>query len=317
MSGTVLRLSPDEFCDVLDEINPVEVLVAELIGRALGGATWDPHRTGDWTLHEEGARAGGGGELAVLVDPVAGVKCLLPSRELRAVRGAALTALAACQLLTPGVVTVTVLGSGVAARLQLAVITRHVPDVSHIAVCTAGGRGEWPVTIRLVDQLVLAGIGLTVTHRVDEAVFGANLVVVAGDGHADVRYRQLPKGTVLVNATGRDLPHELVDAVDQVYVDDLRLLDGNLHRYFVRMHTREQEPRRGAPHRHTCWPRHRRIESDLVQVFTGKHAGRTSFDDILLVELLGADVLDAPLAYQVYQAAVALGLGTRTSDQPS
>lgn len=70
----------------------------------------------------------------------------------------------------------------------------------------------------------LAGVGLSVTSRVSEAVFGANLVVVAGGARADVGVRELSKGAVLVNATGRDLPDDLVDGLSQVYMDDLPLM---------------------------------------------------------------------------------------------
>jgi hypothetical protein len=60
--------------------------------------------------------------------------------------------------------------------------------------------------------------------------------------------------------------------------------------------------RRGDPNRP------RRIEADLVRVATGTHPGRIRPDDILLVELLSANVLSAELADRLCHAAIPGGI---------
>ena len=110
---------------------------------------------------------------------------LLPSAGLRAVRAAALTVTAARLFLYSRVVTVSVLGSGLAVRVVLA---------------------------------ELAGIGLTVAASRADAVFGVNLVVLT-DPPGDHDW-QPARGALVVNASGQAPPDDVVALADQVFTDD-------------------------------------------------------------------------------------------------
>jgi ornithine cyclodeaminase/alanine dehydrogenase-like protein (mu-crystallin family) len=303
MNSSLLRLGTDELWSALDDINPVDVLTEELIGRFLAGADSRPESPGTLTSRPET-------ELAEFEDGVTGEKCQIPVSCLRMLRAATLATLAARALLAPGLVTAAVLGSGLAAQLQLAILARHVPDVSHVAVC-----GGSPIEPRVLDQLDLAGIGVSVTEEIDEAVLGSNLVIATGGGTGALKVGRLARGSVLVNAGGGDLPDEVVDGVDQVYVDDAGLIAANQHRYFVMVHNDARAPRAERPRRFTDCHRSRRIEADLGELLTGKHSGRRGFDDVLLVELLSVDTLDAHLTSRLHQAALDRGLGVRVSGQ--
>ncbi|MFD1147685.1 phosphopantetheine-binding protein [Saccharothrix hoggarensis] len=177
-------------------------------------------------------------------------------------RAAVLTALAAGHLLSPGVVTASVIGPAESVRVQLETIVRHVPDVSHVAVHVPGGE---PLDRDVVDQLDLAGIGLSVVGTPCDAVFGANLVVVTGLADPRAWPEHLTRGAVVVNATGRDLPDRVVREMNHVVVDDLALVGMTRRRLISR------------------------AEADLRQVVTGERTGRTNPDRVLLVELLGVD----------------------------
>lgn len=311
MAGSVLELGDDELWSALEQINPVDVLIDELVGCEVDRVDWNPHQFGRFVAWRHTTSEGQDEDLALLEDADTGERCLLPADGLRASRAATLCALAARQMLAPTVVTATVLGASPAAQLQLAVIARHVPDVSHIAVCPAPG-GREAIEPRVLDQVDLAGIGLSVVPGMADAVFGANLVVVTDAGPWPLEYGQLPKGVVVVNATGADLPDQLVNDLDEIYVDDVDRLDDNAHRYFVRSHLacitgRRPLPRNGSRRRP-------RIAAPLGQVLTGAHPGRTSLDDMVLVELLSTDLLDAPLASRLHRAAVERGLGVRRTE---
>ncbi|MEU7482294.1 hypothetical protein AB0A63_40445 [Lentzea sp. NPDC042327] len=171
---------------------------------------------------------------------------------------AVLTALAARYLLAPGVVTASVVGTGQAVRAQLESLTRSVPDLTHVAVRVLDGA---PLDRDLVDGLHRTGIGLHVAATAAEAVFGANLVVVTSGAGLDTWPTHLPRGALLVNASGGELPAALTGAVDGRFVDDLALLSA------------------------AC-PQGRPVEADLRQVVTGERAGRTGADHVLLVDLL-------------------------------
>ncbi|WP_410567360.1 hypothetical protein [Amycolatopsis sp. cmx-4-61] len=173
-------------------------------------------------------------------------------------RAALLTALAARYLLAPGAVTASVVGTGRAVRAQLDALTRHVPDVTHVAVRVLDGV---PVHRDLVDRLDRSGVGLCVTATAGEAVFGANLVVVTAFADPGTWPAHLPGGTLLVNASGHELPPAVTQPVDRLFVDDLALL---------RTACRGSRP----------------VAADLRQVVAGERAGRTGADHVLLVELL-------------------------------
>jgi ornithine cyclodeaminase/alanine dehydrogenase-like protein (mu-crystallin family) len=175
----------------------------------------------------------------------------------------ALTALAARHLLVPREITASIIGTGPAVGAQLSAISRAVPGISHVAVLARDGvRPDRQV----VDHCHAAGIGLSTAATRCEALFGANLVVITAPDR-DRRSAPLPRGTVLVNASGEPLPSGLTAAAQRVVVDDHALLPA------------------GSP---------LVADADLRQVVTGERPGRTDVDQVLLVELLVAGSVPHP-----------------------
>ena len=298
MTGTVLHLRSHEVWRALEMIDPVATVAEYLIDRTVDRAGHGRRPVGrltPWSGPEAGEA-----ELVVLAHPDATTPCVVPAQSLRSSHAAALAAVAAREMLVFGAVTMAVLGS-LSDAYQLSTVARHVPDISHVALCGVG-MDSTTIEPKLVDQLQLAGIGLSVVPTVAEAVFGANLVIVTyhttSPQHVtELRIGQLARGAVLVNATGRDLPAELLDQVDVVYVDDLDLLDSHADRAVVAAHRAEA-----------------RISGDLAQLLTGRRSGRRSASDIVLVELLGVHELNADLAYRIYEVATHAGLGVWTTN---
>jgi ornithine cyclodeaminase/alanine dehydrogenase-like protein (mu-crystallin family) len=215
---------------------------------------------------------------------------------------AGLVAVAAREMLVSGGVTMAVLGPVADTQSQLAVVARHLPDISHVALYGGAGTCLKDIEPRLVDQLELSGTQLSVAPTVADAVFGANLVIATDHDTAtldlaELRPSQLARGALLINATGEDLPTDIIERADQVFVDDLGLLDLYPHRYVVGTH-----------------PADRRIAGDLAQLLTGQHAGRRRTGDLVLVELLGVHELNADLAFRIYEVATQTGLGVRIAN---
>ncbi len=281
MLGPVLELSADEVWTAFDTVDPLPPLVAELTGRTSQRS--DALRP--WPGAETGPAA------LVVVDGC----CVLPAASLRMFHAASLVALAARQLLSPGGATVALLGVTPASQPQLAAIARLLPDISHIAICLAGDLRSNPLEPRLVDQLDLSGIGLSVGTDPAAAVFGANLVVLLDGAGVDLRAAHFATGAVLVNATGVVLPDRLAAEADEVIVDDNRLVGD------TRAHSRCGRAS-GSP----ALP-----PADLGQLLYGSHPGRDRFDEVMLVELLGARTLNVRLARQLCRAARQQGLGRR------
>ncbi len=299
MIRPILHLTADELARLVGAIDPLAVLVDEFTGNGADG------RLTPWAGPEFGGPVPAG-DLVLLVDS-AGRRCVLPSSALSGLRTASMVALAARDLVAPGVLTAAVLGFGPVTWASLTLVERNLTGFSHAALCTTGGSVPRAVT----EPLERAGIGWSTPSSVSEAVFGATLVVatvVTARWDGVVR---LPGSATVINTTGLDLPDRLVDAVDQVFVDDLDLIGRNPHRHFARMHMigsgeAPRPPGRPGEHR-----RHRRVRADFAELLAGGRAGRSHADEVLLVELLGTDKLDVGLASSLHRAALAHGLGVK------
>jgi ornithine cyclodeaminase/alanine dehydrogenase-like protein (mu-crystallin family) len=284
----------------LEVVDPVETMAGYLIGRTVGRAGHRHEPAGRLVSWRGTGR--NGTELVLLDHPDATGPCVLPAQSLRSSQVAGLVAVAAREMLVSGGVTMAVLGPVADSQSQLSVVAKHVPDISHVALYGGVGTCLTDVEPRLVDQLELSGIQLSVLPTVADAVFGANLVIAIDHDTApldlaELKPGQLARGALLINATGEDLPTDILDRVDQVFVDDLGLLPDYPNRHVV-----------GAQLAHTG------IAGDLAQLLTGQHAGRRHTGDLVLIELLGVHELNADLAFRIYEVATQTGLGVRIAN---
>jgi ornithine cyclodeaminase/alanine dehydrogenase-like protein (mu-crystallin family) len=231
---------------------------------------------------------------------------VVSAADLMALRTAGLAALAARELVARGAVTAAVLGTGPPARWHLTTLARCVPAISHITVCSTGC-GSGPLAgPGIQDWLELSGIGLTTAASVADALFGATLIVVTGEEASQLRSSHLVRGAVLVNAADRPMPADVLAGVDQIYVDDADLLPEHTHRGL----TLSDRPRRPAH-----LDGRRTVSATLRQVLASEHRGRDPFDDIVLVELLGAGRLD-DLACAVADRLATTGPAATLSRRP-
>ncbi|HEY7593875.1 MAG TPA: hypothetical protein VH969_12020 [Actinophytocola sp.] len=312
MTGTVLQLGSREVWRALDVIDPVATMAEFLIDRTVGRAGHDSRSRGRLISWSDTASNGTG--LVLLDHPDVTGTCVLPAETLRSSQAVVLAAVAAREMLVSGGVTMAVIGPPADTEPQLSVLARHVPDISHVAVCSDRPDLD-EVGAETAEQLEKSGIGLSVVSTVADAVFGANLVVTTdhsrfAKGLAGLRIGNLARGALLVNASGTDLPAELVDHVDEVYVDDLGLVDHHPDRHVVATSLAARAAGT-ATGRLGIEPR---IAGDLVQLLTGRHADRRRSGDIVLMELLGGHELNADLAYRIYEVAAHTSLGVRIAN---
>ncbi len=311
MTGTVLRLRAHEVWSALEIIDPVAVLAEDLVGRTVGRPAHT--RQAEGSLVPWNGSGADGDQFVLYEHPDAALPCAIPAHSLRTSLVAALAAVAARELLFTSGVTVAMLGSLEATQPQLSVISRYVPDISHVAMCLSGG--PRPVEPRIADQLDMSGIALSVVRTLTDAVFGAILIIVTNHSAARLdldalRRGQLARGAVVVNGTGEDLPDDLVERMDQVFVDDFGLLGDHLDRSVVANHLAPPTSDMVGFHGEAD----RRITADLGQLLTGRHPGRRRTDDVVLVELLGVHELNVQLARRIHEAATRTGLGERITD---
>jgi ornithine cyclodeaminase/alanine dehydrogenase-like protein (mu-crystallin family) len=311
--NAILRLTADDLWLALEEFDPTELMLTRYLSRKAEPASGNGSPNARFVPRTSTA-AGGLPVGSVLFDDGAtGVRCALPSYELHLIQVAALTAMATSALLITGEATVALLASGEASRCHLTVLSRCVRGIGHVALVPAAD--PEPVVADLLDRVDIA---LSPVATVGEAMLGANLVIATGPGHELLTYEQLARGALVVNAAGRDLPVDVVNRVDHVFVDDARLLDSRTDREFVRMHRKSAHDESVSSHESEGWHRPegdwrhgRRVDADLAQVLSGEHPGRTRSDDILLFEPLSAQELDITLAGQLLRIALDRGLGVR------
>jgi ornithine cyclodeaminase/alanine dehydrogenase-like protein (mu-crystallin family) len=284
----MLHLSADDLSGALADVQPLDVLGDEVAVRTadhLGArlSPWPPSLAG-----------GPEQELVLLEDNGSGATCVLPAAALRGCRAAVLTMVAAQELLAQGDAHAAIIGCGAATDLQLATIARHLPSIRQIVVCPAGGAHACPIEQRALDEIDLADVRLVVTDdgaTVAAATAAADLVVLACSAATWPAGVTPRTGAVVVNAGNQDLPDKVIDGVDRLLVDDRRLVAETNIRF----------ARRG-------------VDADLSEVLAGHESGRTSAEQIVLVELLSADLLDAALAKLLHRAAVERGLGSQLLD---
>jgi ornithine cyclodeaminase/alanine dehydrogenase-like protein (mu-crystallin family) len=308
MAKAVLRLDADDIWRTLEAFDPVAVLAEDLIKRAINHPDQEqapalplvpcPAPEADHLLAEDASLE---------------VSCAMPAPALRMVHTGALAALATRKLLPPGGITVAMLGTRYDTQSQLAVLARHVPDIVHVAMHFTDGDHRTRLDPRLLDQLDLMGIGLSVQPGLADSLFGANLVVAASEdalteGTEGATINHLVRGTVLVNASGADLPADVVDNADQVYVDDLTLLQAHAGRHVVARHLAQS-----AAGRLWSGGRPPTIAADLGLLLAGARPGREQQDDIVVVELLSARTPNTRLAHMIAHAATRGGLGERVT----
>jgi ornithine cyclodeaminase/alanine dehydrogenase-like protein (mu-crystallin family) len=305
-----LRLSAGQTLRALSEIDLLE-LVAHRLTTADNvplAPVLRPGAADGWPAGRTGVS-----ETAV-EDPGTGAVALLPTATLRMIWAAGLAGLASRLLVAPGVATAAVFGSGVELGLQVAVLARYLPALGHVTVPRVPAKRPGAGAPDVREQLDLAGIGLSAVGDPRRAALGANLLVLTASAGGAEGIGPPAPGALVVNAAGRDLPGQVLDRIDRVYVDDLALIAGNQQRDFLRARPagREAPPllrNREGWYRPEAGPRARLVEGDLGGVLDGADRGRASEEEVLLAELLGAAAVDAALAWRLWQSAAQCGLG--------
>ncbi|HEY4459723.1 MAG TPA: hypothetical protein VGN81_35755 [Pseudonocardiaceae bacterium] len=205
MDGDCRRLSHDDVARALRELDPAELFTTEPRAAAADQ---------QWTVELND-------ELALLRDPDGVSVASFAAADLRACWYACLTVLAARALLVPTVITAAVLGSGPAARLLCGALARHLPNLSQLAIHS--------VDARLAAEFAAAGVDLSIAPSTADAVFGASLVVVMDELSA-LPGVHASMGAVVVNASDRELVHELANGIAEEYAEaELRQVLAGAH----------------------------------------------------------------------------------------
>jgi ornithine cyclodeaminase len=212
------------------------------------------------------------------------------------IRTAAVSVLATELLARPGAADLAVIGTGVQARAHVLALS-HARALRRIRVA---GRGLARAAAFAAAVGPEAGIEVTASPSVREAVDGADIIVTATSSAEPVLRREWLAPGTHINAVGACLPtaRELDSATvadAALFADSRSSLAAESGDYLLA----QADGLVGADH----------LRAELGEVLTGAKPGRTSDAEITLFESLGLAVEDLAAAMTAYQQAASAGAG--------
>lgn len=222
---------------------------------------------------------------------------LMNASAITAIRTAAVSGVATKLLAREGACELAIIGSGVQARAHIEAMA-CVRPIARARV--AGSRFE--NTARFADELgPRYGFPIEPVESVEAAVHGADLIVTATTAAEPVLKREWISPGAHLNVVGSSIPSTReVDtatmAAASLFVDrrESTINEGGDYLFALR---------EGA-----IGPQH--IRAEIGEVVIGKHAGRTSKDEITLFKSLGLAIEDLASADYLYQKAQERHAGT-------
>ncbi len=236
--------------------------------------------------------------LVALFDGETGVPtAILDGSAVTAIRTAAVTAVATRALAREDARVLGILGAGVQARTHLdaLVLVRQLQSARVYAPTEAHARA-------LADERADGDIPVAVAASAEEAVRGADVVLVATSSREPVLRREWLAAGAHVNAVGASQPSAREIDVETVadsalFCDSRESLRNEAGEYLLAV---EQGAISGQEH----------VPAELGEVLAGSRPGRQNDTELTLFRSLGLAVEDLAAAELAVANARALGLGT-------
>jgi N-[(2S)-2-amino-2-carboxyethyl]-L-glutamate dehydrogenase len=260
--------------------------------RAVAGIKWIGSK------HDNPARAGieRASALIVLNDPDTHYPvAIMEGAHVSAARTAAITAVAAHRLATPGFRTLTCVGCGPIGRQQVLTLLEQFPSVETV----------WLYDIRETAAVALAGtlparhpkVEVRIAADAETAVRAGEVVVTATVAEAPwLPAAWLRPGSFLSNVSIMDAAKDVFLSADKVVVDDW----DQCNREGKVIHQLTSE---GSFSRE-------RLHAELGQIVIGERPGREDDDEVILLNSMGMAVIDVACAKAIYDRARQAKLGT-------
>ncbi len=237
--------------------------------------------------------------MIVLLDPDTGtLQALMDGRYITEARTGAVSAVSARFLARRGASTLALIGAGVQARSHL-VAFREVRELCDVRV--------WSPTPASRDRFVeemqpRAGVPLRATASAEEAVRGADLIVLAtASAKPVVQMNWIAPGSHIVSVGAPRPDHREMDpalvAAGRLFVDSRAAALVEAGDVVMGM----AEGRFACDH----------LAGELGELVLGRVVGRRSDDEITIFKSLGMAVEDIATADLVYRRAVERGVGSR------
>lgn len=237
--------------------------------------------------------------------------CLIEASHISSLRTASVSVLAARHLLSSRAATGGFLGAGALTRQHAILMARRVPQIASYRIFDIV-HDRATALCRQLNELAAPGrVAFEAVDSAAEAVAGADVVVTCTtvrEGY--VRRDWLKDGCLAVNVSLDDLCEDVLLSADRLYIDDWDLVTADTHRLLGKL------IRRGSvrgPHdpANPDGERTQTVTGTIGQLILGKCEGRSSDEELCVVNPFGMAIEDISLANRVYHVANMRSLGVR------
>ncbi|CAM3329490.1 MULTISPECIES: 2,3-diaminopropionate biosynthesis protein SbnB [Saccharibacillus] len=235
--------------------------------------------------------------LIILNDPDSNYPvAVLEGSLISGMRTAAVTVIGARHLARPGFGTVSVIGCGVIAKMQIVSLLEQFETIGKLYLFDLNAEAS----SRLAAEIGLRfpQVTIEIAETSEHAVRAAEVLItatVASSPH--IPYAWISKGTFISNISIMDLHKDVFLGADKVVVDDW----DQANREKKTLHQLVQE---GSFSRE-------RLHAELGEIVAGDKPGREHADEIIVLNPMGMAIEDISSAAEVYKRALAQGKGTR------
>jgi len=249
--------------------------------------------------------------LTLLFDETsAHVVCAMEAAYISSLRTASVTVLAADLLTGNDIQDIAVIGAGVLAQTHIELLIARLPALKSIFIFDKDDGKTESLSARISPLLQERDIALRKARSAEEAIRATQLIIpVTTTTTGYIQFDWLQPGSLLVNISLDDPLAEVVLKADKVIVDDWVLVRNDSKRLLGRMY-REGLIIGPGDQPQNLSPEPRRIDAELGDILTGTKEGRTTKDEIIMVNPFGLSIEDVAVAASVYQIACQRGLGT-------
>jgi ornithine cyclodeaminase/alanine dehydrogenase-like protein (mu-crystallin family) len=240
--------------------------------------------------------------LTLLFDPIsARISCVMEGASISSLRTASVSTLAVELLQGNPIQSIAIIGAGVLAEAHLRLFIQRLPDVRTIYVYDLVARRVDTLYEHLSDALRARDLTFKAVSSAEEAIRPAQLIVpttTTTTGYIPSSWLQ--PGALLVNISLDDPLPDVVFQAGLVVVDDWLLVKHDSRRLLGRMYRQGQLV---GPDEELHARGQRRVDAQLGEIVNGKKQGRTSKDQVILVNPFGLAIEDIAIAHQIYLRA--------------
>lgn len=240
------------------------------------------------------ARASG---LIILNDPSSNYPvAILEASLISSMRTAAVTVVAAQHLARPNFSTVSCVGCGLIAQAQLRSLLEQFPEIRTIHLYDLQAQAAERLSGEL--QQPPGALSVVVESSAEAAVRAGEVVLTCTVADRPyIPFDWLRSGAFVSNVSIMDLHKDVFLQADKVVVDDWQ--QANREKKVLNQLVLEGRFSREQLH------------AELGEIVIGAKPGRQTPDEIILLNPMGMAIEDIACAQQLYQAALAQGVGTR------